>query len=258
MSSYHLLRDVDVVRLHVEDELVLGPLLLEGLRVVDLVGADLVAVAEDLVEREQRGGHAAAAAEEVAPGQPLALRGPLADLVQPGLVFLLLGRLRRRDELLVRGDPRRDRRRSFALGVEIALTNPHGRYSGERGDRRFPVRRVFYGLVSWNARLTIRNDGGSAVRLTVARSGFRICVAGIGRARLLPSRAEARQEPRPPGNIKNLRRGRQSWHNPSPNRKAPRPIYRKARGQLLLLPHDHVDPVVFAGAFQPLGECRSA
>ena len=34
---------------------------------------DLVAIAEDLVEGQQRGGHAAAAAEEVAPGAALPL-----------------------------------------------------------------------------------------------------------------------------------------------------------------------------------------
>ena len=39
VSSYHLLADIDVVRLHVEDELVLGPFLLERLLVLDLVGA---------------------------------------------------------------------------------------------------------------------------------------------------------------------------------------------------------------------------
>ena len=75
VSSYHLLADVDVVGLHVEDELVLGPLLLERLRVLDLVGGDLVAVAEDLVEGQQRRGHAAAGAEEVAAGSALAAGG---------------------------------------------------------------------------------------------------------------------------------------------------------------------------------------
>ena len=59
--------DVDVVGLHVEDELVLGPFFLERLGVLDLVGVDFIAVAEDLVERQQSGGHAAAASEEVAP-----------------------------------------------------------------------------------------------------------------------------------------------------------------------------------------------
>ena len=62
-----LTADVDMVGLHVEDELVLGPFFLERLGVLDLFGVDLVAVAEDLVEGQQRGGHAAAAAEEVAP-----------------------------------------------------------------------------------------------------------------------------------------------------------------------------------------------
>ena len=57
--------------------------------------------------------------------QALPLGGSLADLGQPGLVLLLLRRLRRRDELLVGGDPRRDRRRGFRLGVEIALADPH-------------------------------------------------------------------------------------------------------------------------------------
>src|SRR5207302_6077330 len=94
----------------VEDELALGPTLLERLRVVDLLGADLVAVAEDLVQRQQGGGHAAAAAEEVAPGAALPPRRRLADTRQAVLVLLLLGRLRGRDELLVGCDPRRDRR----------------------------------------------------------------------------------------------------------------------------------------------------
>src|SRR5581483_3530103 len=77
-------------------------------------------------EREQRGGHAAAGAQEVAAANPLALRGPLADLLEPCLVLLLLRRLRRRDELLVRGDARRDRGGGLVLGVEIALADPHG------------------------------------------------------------------------------------------------------------------------------------
>ena len=46
-----LVADVDVMGLHVEDELVLGPVFLEGLGVVDLFGVDLVGIAEDLVER---------------------------------------------------------------------------------------------------------------------------------------------------------------------------------------------------------------
>ena len=71
-----LAADIDVMRLHVEDELVLGPFLLEGLLILDLVGGDLVAVAEDLVERQQRRRHAAAGAEEVAAAQSLSLRAP--------------------------------------------------------------------------------------------------------------------------------------------------------------------------------------
>ena len=63
VSSYHFLADVDVVGLNVEDELILGPMFLEGLGVVDLLGVDLVAVAEDLVESHERGGHAAAASQ---------------------------------------------------------------------------------------------------------------------------------------------------------------------------------------------------
>ena len=58
----------------------LGQCSSNALRVIDLVGVDLVAVAEDLVEGQQRRGHAAAAAEEVAAGPALPLRGALADL----------------------------------------------------------------------------------------------------------------------------------------------------------------------------------
>ena len=64
-----LLGHVDVVRLDVEDELVLGPLLLEGLRVLRLGRRDLVEVAEDLVHGEQRRRHARPGAQEVA-GDP--------------------------------------------------------------------------------------------------------------------------------------------------------------------------------------------
>ena len=87
---------------------------------------DLVAVAEHLVEREQRRGQAAAAAEEVAAADALALGGLLADVVQPRLVLLLLRRLVRRDELLVRGDAGRDRQWGVGVRVEVALADPHG------------------------------------------------------------------------------------------------------------------------------------
>src|SRR5262249_40451531 len=127
--------DVDVVGLDVEDELVLGPLLGERLLVADLLGRDLVAVAEDLVEGEQGRRHAAAGAQEVAPAQALAAGRLGAEGGQAGLELLLLGGLGRRDELFVRGDARRDRRRGFGPGVEVALTDPHGAHppAGERG-----------------------------------------------------------------------------------------------------------------------------
>src|SRR5262249_1096605 len=71
-------------------------------------------------------GHAAAGAKEVAPAQSLVARRLFAQDSQPRLELLLLGRLRRRNEFLVGGDARRDRRRRLSLGVGIALTYPHG------------------------------------------------------------------------------------------------------------------------------------
>ncbi|MEJ7640475.1 MAG: hypothetical protein WKF75_21525 [Singulisphaera sp.] len=96
-------------------------------RVVDLGGLDVIAVAEDLVEGQQRGGHPAAGAEHVAPGPPLPTRGAFGEGGHAGLVFFLLGRLRRRNELLIRGDPRRDRRAPLVPGVELTLADPHDR-----------------------------------------------------------------------------------------------------------------------------------
>ena len=51
--------------------------------ILDLLGLDLIAIAEDLVEGQQGSRHAAAAAEEVAPGAALTPGRLLADLGQP-------------------------------------------------------------------------------------------------------------------------------------------------------------------------------
>ena len=59
-----------MVGLHIEDELVLGPVLLESLGVVDFLGVDFVTVAEDLVQGEKRRRHATSTAEKVAAGAP--------------------------------------------------------------------------------------------------------------------------------------------------------------------------------------------
>jgi hypothetical protein len=61
-----LVRDVDVVRLDVEDELVLGPLFLEGFLILDFGGVHLVARAVNLIHRQQGSRHAAARAEKLA------------------------------------------------------------------------------------------------------------------------------------------------------------------------------------------------
>ena len=111
-----------MVSLHIQDELVLGPVLLESFGVVDLLGIDFVTVAENLVQGEERRRHAASAAKKVAAGAALMLGHPLADLGQPGFIFLLLGRLGRRNEFLVRGDPRGDGRQEIVFRVEITLT----------------------------------------------------------------------------------------------------------------------------------------
>ena len=111
--------------LHVEDELVLRPVFLEGLGVVDLFGVDLVGIAVGLVERHERGCHSAAATEEVTARAALAAGGTFADCGEPVLVLLLLGRLRRRHKLFVGRDSRGDRRQEVIFGVQIRLTNPH-------------------------------------------------------------------------------------------------------------------------------------
>src|SRR5262245_10199372 len=121
------LADIHVVSLDIENKLVFGPLLLKRLLVFHLRGAHLVAVAEHLIERKKGRGQTRAGTEEVAPCYPLALRCVFADVVEPDFVFFLLWRLPRRNELLVGGDASRDRQRSFAVRVEIALANPHGR-----------------------------------------------------------------------------------------------------------------------------------
>src|SRR5438105_4870703 len=118
--------DVDVVGLHVEDELILGPFFLEGLLVFDFGRAYVIAIAEHLVQGQQCGGGAAAGAQEVAAAQPLAPGRIFADVNQAGFVFFLLRRLRRRNEFFVRRDPRRNRQRCLSLGVKLALAYPHG------------------------------------------------------------------------------------------------------------------------------------
>jgi hypothetical protein len=120
-----LLAHVDVMGLDVEDELVLGPAFLKCLGVFDFVGFDLIAIAEDLVQGQERRSHPAAAPEEVAPGTPLPLGDSLGDAGEPAFVLLLLGRLWRRHELFIGGDPRRDRRQEVVFGVEITLPDPH-------------------------------------------------------------------------------------------------------------------------------------
>ncbi len=135
-----LMADVDVVGLNIEDKLILGPLFLERLGILDLVGGDLIAVAEDLVERQEGGGHAAAAPEEIAPRSALPPRRLFADLGQPVFVFLLLSRLRGRDKLFVGSNPRRDRRQKIGLGIKIALTDPHKSRSWS-GWERVPIPR---------------------------------------------------------------------------------------------------------------------
>ncbi len=67
--------------------------------------------------------------------RPCRLGGSFADLGQPVFILLLLGRLGRRDELFVGGDPRRDRRQEVGLGVEVALTDPHGSHSWSGWER---------------------------------------------------------------------------------------------------------------------------
>src|SRR5262249_34052224 len=71
--------NIDVMRLYVENELVLGPFLLEGFLVLDLVGGDLVDRTENLIEGRERRGHAAGGAKEIAPAQSLAARRLLAQ-----------------------------------------------------------------------------------------------------------------------------------------------------------------------------------
>ncbi len=114
-----------MMRLHVEDELLLGPFLREGVLVLHLVGRDLIDGTEDLVERHQGGRHAAAGAQECTPAQTLTVSRLLAEDGQAVFVLFLLRRLWRRDKLLVGSDARRNGRRSLRLRVEIALAYPH-------------------------------------------------------------------------------------------------------------------------------------
>ena len=114
------------MRLHVEDELLLRPFLLKRFLIVQLGGVHLVAIAKHLVEGHQRRCHAAAGTQKVAAAQTLMPRRLFADLGQAGLDLLLLGRLRRRNKLLIGSDTRRDRRRGFELSIKFALAYPHG------------------------------------------------------------------------------------------------------------------------------------
>src|SRR5262249_44288310 len=117
---------VHVMCLYVEDELVLGPLLRKGFLVLDFGSVHFVAIAEDLVERHECRSKAAATTEEVAPAHTLSPGRALADRKNAILIFLLLRRLRRRNELLIGGYPRGNRQRGIETGIQITLTNPHG------------------------------------------------------------------------------------------------------------------------------------
>jgi hypothetical protein len=74
---------------------------------------------------------AAAGAEKGAAIEALLAGGHVADLVQAGFVALLLGRLDRRNELLVRGNAARDRQRAVGVRVEVTLAYPHGGAPGD-------------------------------------------------------------------------------------------------------------------------------
>ena len=112
--------------LHVEDELLFRPFLLERLLIVQLGGVHVIAIAKHLVEGHERRCHAAAGTQKVAAAQTLTPSSIFADLGQAGLDLLLLGCLRRRNKLLIGSDTRRNRRRGFELSIEFALAYPHG------------------------------------------------------------------------------------------------------------------------------------
>lgn len=95
----------DVVQLHVEDEdRRAGPLLERG-RVGRLDREHVEEVAEDRVHREQRGRHAAAPAQELAPAQAQPRRQARRLAEDPFLDPALSGRLWDRRKLLVRDEP---------------------------------------------------------------------------------------------------------------------------------------------------------
>src|ERR1051326_7809464 len=114
-----------MVRLHVEDELVLRPFLGVGFLVFDFGSIDVKAIAENLVQRQQSGGHTATGAEKLATRKPLSFRRLLSQVQRQRFDFPLFQGLRRRNELLVRGDLSGNWKRRFQTSINDTSANPH-------------------------------------------------------------------------------------------------------------------------------------
>ena len=137
-----------VVELHVEDEVGIAAPLLERGGIGRLDRPDVEEPAEDRVHRQQRRGHAAAAAQELAATQAEPRREPRGLGEDPVLDPALRGRLGQGRELLVRDEARRERR----LGAEAAA------HAGQESERVAIVDRHDRGLL-----LTESRPGGGLV-----------------------------------------------------------------------------------------------
>jgi hypothetical protein len=109
--------DIDMVRLDIEDELVLGPFLCKCFLVLGFGGIDFETGTEDLIERQERGRHPTARAHKIPPANSLTPSRPFADVGDTRFIFLLLGRLDRWYEFFVRGNSGRDRRHCILVSV---------------------------------------------------------------------------------------------------------------------------------------------
>ncbi len=99
----------DVVCLHVEDELILGPALRKRMRLGDFRRADVERLSIDLVHRQERRRHAAAGREELPARHPELAAVFVGHRQDQRLDRFLIDGLRHRVILLVGDDLRRQR-----------------------------------------------------------------------------------------------------------------------------------------------------
>src|SRR5262245_55233251 len=117
--------DIYVVRLIIEDELVLRPFFGIGLRVEGLDRFHFIGFAEKLVMSEHGDSHATGGLQETTSREPQFLGALISHHGNPRLPARLLQSLRWRDEFLVRANLGGDWRLNEIVFIGEAFANPH-------------------------------------------------------------------------------------------------------------------------------------